>query len=212
MYLWRIFLVKPFAAVSIVVCLATIFSCFSLRRKRPRQTSDRFLIGFLGLVAIYQGLHILQGVGVLNVAVNSTLDDAIELVIAAFCLIAALMMKLSADHRLDAESALRLAKAAPPRARVREDHRLKDGAALESLEWALPRLSDGAFKLYAYLCMRADHVTGRVPLDSCDLLLRVGKTEANAEPLFQELQTAGACVVHRQNNGSEVEISAPKSA
>ena len=37
MYLWHVFLVKPLAALSIIVCLGTIFACFQLRRQRPQQ-------------------------------------------------------------------------------------------------------------------------------------------------------------------------------
>ena len=206
MYLWHVFLVKPVAALSILICLATIVACVYLRRRHARETSDRFLIVFLGLVSVYQGLRSLQSAGVVKVSVTSSLEDAIELLATMCCLVAALLLKLSTDRHLNAESALRLAKAAPPRS---SRGTAKDLAALESLAWALPRLSDGAFKLYAYLCLRADGVTGRVPLDSHDLLLNLGRSEDDASPYFRELQIAGACVMHRENSISEVEISMP---
>jgi hypothetical protein len=134
------------------------------------------------------------------------------------CLAAALLLKLSTDHRLNAESALRLAQAAPPRlsraaqhAALREEHRRHDHVA-ENLGWALPRLSDGAFRLYAYLCLRADALSGRLLVDSHDLLLNVGRTEDEASAYFRELQIAGVCVLHLENGVCEAEISAPTRA
>ena len=213
MFLWHVFLVKPFAAVSILVCLAAIFSCVALNRKRSHRASDRFLIACLGLLSIYQGMRILQGVGLLSVSVSPTVDDAIELLVTAFCLIATLMLRLSADHQLQAESALRLAKAAPPRSSRRdlltdavESPRKKD---VECLAWALPELSDAAFKFYAYLCLRSDYVTGRVTLTNDEIRVNVGKNAEEAKACFAELQRAGACVVNRKSTMIEVELTAP---
>jgi hypothetical protein len=213
-YLWHVFTVKPVAALSILICLTTIVACLYLRRRRPADTSDRFLIGFLGFVSVFQGIRILKGSGVMKVSLNPVLDDGIELLVTMACLAAALLLKLSTDHRLNAESALRLAQAAPPRqSRTAEHAALRDDRrrdhVVDSLGWALPRLSDGAFRLYAYLCLRADTVTGRLPVDSHELLLNVGRSEDEASPYFRELQIAGVCVLHRENGVSEVEISAP---
>jgi hypothetical protein len=212
-FLWRVFLVKPFAAVSILVCLAAICSCVSLNRKRTHKNSDRFLIVCLGLLSVYQGLRILQGVGWLTVAVSSTVDDAIELLVTAFCLIATLMLRLSADNQLQAESALRLAKAAPPRSSRRgaepgvvDGSRKKD---VESLAWALPELSDATFKFYVYLCLCSDPVTGRVILTNDEIRMNVGKSAEEAKACFTELQAAGACVVDRKNSMIDVELTTP---
>src|SRR2546429_4093803 len=94
-FLWHIFAVKPVAAVSLLICLATIVSCLYMRRKRPHETSDRFLLVFLGAVSIYQGMRILKGVGVVTVPVNASVDDAIELLVTMAYLVAALLLKLS---------------------------------------------------------------------------------------------------------------------
>lgn len=214
MYLWRVFLVKPFAAVAILLCLATIFSCFALNRRRPRKKVDRIMIGALGMLSIYQGLRILQGIGLVTVSMNPTVDDAIELLVTAFCLIGTLLLRLSGRDTLDVESAIRLANAAPPRSnhpfeKLRDGDRPNDGAILENIAWALPELSDGAFKLYAYLCLRADPVTGRLSLKQGDLRLRIGTSGADPEDHFKELQAAGACTVQRNNSSFEVEICAP---
>ena len=71
LYLWHIFTIKPLAAVSIVLCLATILSCVMLERKRPHQGADRFLIGFLGLLSVYQAIRILHAAGIVKLAVNA---------------------------------------------------------------------------------------------------------------------------------------------
>jgi len=126
-FLWHVFLVKPFAALSVVICLATILACVLLERRRPAHTADRYLIGVLGLLSVYQGLRILQGAGILSISRGSNGDDAIELVITGFCLIAALLLRMSAQTRFETESAMRLVQAAPrPASRRLAQHRLAE--------------------------------------------------------------------------------------
>lgn len=198
MYLWHVFLVKPLAACSIIVCLVTIFSCFRLERRRPQQKSDRFLIAFLGLLAIYQGMRILEGA-----------DGAFELLIAVFYLIAAMLLRFSSINRLNAESAFRLVRAAPPRlspdVTARDLPVPKNSLALDGLAWALPRLTDGAFKLYAYLYVSADS-TGRAIVLHRDLELRMKRSENELEDYCIELERAGAATIRRDGGRLEVKI------
>lgn len=211
--LGRLFLVKPLAALSVVMCLVTIVFCFSLRRRQLQHRSDRFLVGFLGIIAIYQGLHILQGAGVLTVTVNSRFDGAIELVIATFYLIAVLMLRLSSVNRLDIESAMRLARAAPPRSSGQPPIDLalqSDAAALASLRWALPRLSDNAFKLYVFLCLRAGN-SAAWSANAQEVRLQTGKTKEDLETALGELQRAGAVTFRRRDSRLEIEIAARDS-
>ena len=119
MYLWHLFLIKPFAALSILICMVTIFSLFSLERRRPHHKTDRFLIGFLGLLSVYQGMRILESAGLVTLSANAKLDDAIELMVTVFYLLAALLLRLSSVNRLDAESALRLARARRRQSKLR---------------------------------------------------------------------------------------------
>ncbi len=208
-YLWHIFLIKPLAALSIVVCLVTIFACFRLERKRPQQKSDRFLIAFLGVLTIYQGMRILQSAGVLPISVNSHLDDAIELLIATFYLIAAMLLRFSSINRLDAESAFRLARAAPPRLSPDVTSRdlpiPKHGLALDGLAWALPRLTDGAFKLYAYLYVNAD-AAGRASVQDREIQSRMKRSLNELESYYTELERSGAATIRREAGRLEVEI------
>lgn len=209
MFLWHVFLIKPLAACSIIICLATIFACFRLERTRPQQKSDRFLIAFLGLLAIYQAMRILETAGVLSMSVNSKLDDAIELMVAMFYLIAALLLRFSSVNRLDAESAFRLVRAAPPRqspdGTAKDLPAPKNSLALDGLAWALPRLTDGAFKLYAYLYVSAD-AAGRAIVIDRDLQLRMKRSPNELEGYCTELEQAGAATIHRDGGRLEVKI------
>jgi len=207
-YLWRVFLVKPLAAVSILVCLVTIFSCFRLERRRPTQKSDRFLIAFLGLLAIYQGMRILEGAGVLSFSVSGKLDDAIELLVAMFYLIAAMLLRFSSVNRLETESAFRLAHAAPPRLGEVTSRELaipKTSASVDHLAWALPRLSDGGFKLYSYLWMHAD-AAGRAAVQAAELQLQLKRSLHELETYYAEIERAGATVARREGGWVEFEL------
>lgn len=206
MYLYHIFLVKPFAALSILLCLSTILACVMLERRRPHQGSDRFLIAVLGLLSVWQGMRILQGTGLVTVSMGTKMDDVIELAITAFYLMAAMLLRLSAVKSLEAESALRLARAAPPRSsRNLESAR---GFSLETISWAMPRVSDGAFKLYAFLCLRAGYPNGGGPVGAHDIRLQLGKTKDEVEAHVLELEKAGAVTVQRDGGSLNIELLA----
>lgn len=195
MYLWHIFTIKPLAAVSIVLCLATILSCVMLERKRPHHGADRFLIAFLGLISVYQATRILHAAGIMTLSVNAKLDDAIDLSVAGFYLLATFMLRFATGNRLDDESAMRLARAAPPRSQVRNPEMELD---LVRLAWALPRVSDGAFKLYVYLCLRQEPASGWAALSSADARLQLGKSTDELDRCLTELEKAGAVSVTRE--------------
>lgn len=202
MYLWHIFTVKPLAALSVLLCLCTILSCVALERKRPTNRGDRFLIGFLGFLSVYQGLRVLQGAGIIALSANTRVDDAIEVAVTAFCLLATVMLRLSTIDHLDAESAMRLLRAAPPRSQLRNPETERD---LARLAWALPRLSDGAFRLYAYLCLRQDPASGRGAISSADVRLQLGKSKDELDRELAELERSGAVLVGR--GGANVGIT-----
>ena len=203
MYLWHIFTVKPLAALSVVLCLATILSCVLLERKRPHQGADRFLIAFLGLLSIYQGMRILHAAGIVKLSVNAKMDDAIDLMVAVFILLATVMMRFATVNHLDAESAMRLVRAAPPRSQLRNHDVERD---LDRLIWALPRVSDGAFKLYAHLCLNHDPKSGGPAIFPADLRLRLGKSGDELERSLAELEEAGAVNVTREGPNVGINI------
>ena len=205
MYLWHIFTVKPLAALSIVLCLATILSCVLLERKRPHQGADRFLIAFLGVLSIYQGIRILHAAGIVKLSVNAKMDDAIDLSVAVFILLATVMMRFAAVNHLDAESAMRLVRAAPPRSQLRNRDVERD---LDQLIWALPRVSDGAFKLYAYLCLNHDPKSGHPSMSSADVRLQLGKSRDELDRYLAELEETGAVNVTREGPNAGISLVA----
>ncbi len=192
MYLWHIFLVKPLAALAILLCLTTILSCVLLERKRPHYRADRFLIAFLGLLSVYQGMRVLQSAGIVAMSSNHV-DDAIEVAVTGFCLLATLVLRLATMDHLNAESALRLLRAAPPRSQPRNPEIERD---LARLNWALPRLSDGAFRLYVYLCLRQEPAAGRI--SPGDVRVQLGKSKEELERDLAELERSGAVQISRE--------------
>jgi len=221
MYLWRVFLIRPFAAMSVLICLATILSCWSLLKKRAQHNLDRFLIGFLGLLSIYEGLRVLEACGLLTLPASAHFSDMIELVVTAFYLMAILILRLSSDDRLNTNLQLRLAQAAPPKPTAllepSASESEREDKTVQQLAWALPKLSDGAFKLYAYLCLHAGlragshaaHGAGRTSVDTEELLSVCGKTSAGLTACFREIEDIGAHVKLLPGNTAEVEIPAP---
>lgn len=202
MYLWHIFTVKPLAALSILLCLATILSCVFLERRRPHLGADRFLIGFLGLLSIYQGMRILQSAGIMAHGPTGKVDDAIEVAVTAFYLLATVMLRFSSIDHLQAESAMRLVRAAPPRSQLRSSETERD---LARIHWALTRLSDSAFRLYAYLCLRQDQAVGVSP---ADIRLRLGKSREQLDRDLIELETSGAVYLTREDGRVGITIVA----
>jgi hypothetical protein len=195
------------------VCLATIVSCVVLKRKRLYHTADRFLAGLVGLLSVYQGLRIVQGVGLVKLPSATMLDDAVELIVTAFYLAAVLVLRLSVDDRVAADVQLRLAKAAPQASPLRVEPEASrdaesDRSRLDALARALPRLSDSAFKLYAYLCLHAGAEDGSVVVNRDDIRERVGAFSGNVDACLHELHDAGVCLVTKDANSAEAEIRA----
>lgn len=202
----HIFEFKPLAALAVLMCMATIIALFRLNRQRRSKTrSDQFLIGFLGLLAIYEALKLLKDTGVFVLTTSSMLDDAIELMVASSCLVAAFLLRLSRINHLEQESAMRLARAAPPRS-SKPDVAAKDTTTLETLSWAVPRVSDGAFKLLAVLCIRSEIACGRVPVGVVDAQLKLGKNKEDLDRYLKELEEAGAVTSHRHDGTVDIEI------
>ncbi|HLH00771.1 MAG TPA: hypothetical protein VKX49_30975 [Bryobacteraceae bacterium] len=102
----------PLAGVAIVFCLATIFWCIHVVRRR-QGGSDRFLLGLLGLLAISQAMGILQNAGIWLPNRSHDLRDLVELVISGLCLIGAVLLEISSRDRILAQRRARLAEANP---------------------------------------------------------------------------------------------------
>ena len=134
-----------------------------------------------------------------------------------FYLVAAMLLRFSTINHLDAESAFRLARAAPPRLSPDTTSRdlpvYKSPPALDApdaLRWALPRLSDGAFKLYAYLCVTADPA-GKAVVQDREVQLRMKRSAGEIESLWNELERAGAATVRREGSSIEIEVGGQRT-
>jgi len=82
-------------------------------------------------------------------------------------------------------------------------------AAGREVARALQMLSDGAFKLYLHLCLKADRGTGRVAAGQADLVRALGKSRRSVITYLEELRRQGVCQVQpavNQHHAGEIEI------
>jgi DNA-binding HxlR family transcriptional regulator len=68
-------------------------------------------------------------------------------------------------------------------------------AAGREVEQALALLSDGAFKLFVFLCLYAERRSGRLRFRQSDLARRLDKSPRSITTYLQELQRHGVCEV-----------------
>lgn len=83
-------------------------------------------------------------------------------------------------------------------------------AAGDPFRKALASLSDGAFRLFAYLCLEADRRTGRFRATHRELAVALGRSKRVMGVYVAELETAGMCLVKPGKNqfaGTIFEIS-----
>jgi hypothetical protein len=73
-------------------------------------------------------------------------------------------------------------------------------AAGVAFRQTLTFLSDGAFKLFAYLCLEAKRQTGRVEATHQQLMTVLGKSKRSIGTYIQELQTQQICKVFPAKN------------
>lgn len=73
-------------------------------------------------------------------------------------------------------------------------------AAGDSFQNALASLSDGAFKLFAYLCLQADRRTGCFETTHQQLALALLKSNRIIGSYVAELERKSICTVHRGKN------------
>ena len=88
----RLFEVSPFLALSFLVCMGTVLWCIILLRRGCHHVADRFLIGFIGLLTIYHSVQILRRGGVFSIPNLGHFDEAVDLLVNALYLIAALLL------------------------------------------------------------------------------------------------------------------------
>ena len=89
-------------------------------------------------------------------------------------------------------------------AETRPRVRLKDGetffAASDSFDRASSKLSDGAFKLFAHLCVRADRRTGQYEVTLKQLATSLNKSRRIIGRYAAEVQVKGVCKIQMGSN------------
>ena len=84
-------------------------------------------------------------------------------------------------------------------------------AAGEGFERALERLSDGAFKVFAYVCLQAERSSGRMAFERTELARSVGKSRSALGRCLRELVHKGVCTLEatpNQHRGSRLQVQA----
>jgi hypothetical protein len=82
-------------------------------------------------------------------------------------------------------------------------------AAGREVDRALTLLSDGAFKLFVYLCLHAERGSGRLRFRLADLARRLGKSPRSITSYLAELQRHDVCAVQaavNQHHAGLIEI------
>lgn len=73
-------------------------------------------------------------------------------------------------------------------------------AAGREVEQAMALLSDGAFKLFLYICLHAERRSGQLSFRQADLARRLGKSPRSITTYLQELKRKGVCVANTAAN------------
>ncbi|QHN03481.1 hypothetical protein FTO74_08960 [Granulicella sp. WH15] len=82
-------------------------------------------------------------------------------------------------------------------------------AAGPEIQKALLLLSDGAFRLYFYICLNASRKTGRISISYLDLATRLGRSRRSIASHFNELRQQGICRMNpavNQHHRTEIEV------
>lgn len=78
------------------------------------------------------------------------------------------------------------------------------------IQRALISLSDGAFRLYFYLCLNASRRTGRISMSYADLAHTLERSRRSISSHFDELRCRGICIIQpavNQHHCTEIEIA-----
>ncbi len=97
-------------------------------------------------------------------------------------------------------------------ARYRLKRRSGFFAAGVEFERALGELGDGAFKLYAHVCLQAERASGRLVFDRAALARRLGKSRNALGRHLRELVRAGVCDLETAPNQHRGSVLAVRDA
>jgi hypothetical protein len=212
MTIFHVLRVSPFLGLALCVCLVTIGWCFLVLRNGLHHTVDRFMIGFIGLLSVYQGTQILKSVGLLQLSDSRALDNAVELVVTALYLAAGVLLKSSSRHRFAIMFQLRLAEAQPECVQIADASRQNDQligleTQIDMLRSAGMLLSDNAFKVYTYIWLNADRTTGLLNGSEHDFMRLLSKSRRALLSAQDELIRTGVCKVRFSDPGRIVDFN-----
>lgn len=219
MELSHLFDVSPFLALSFCVCLGTVAWCIILLRRGCHHVADRLLIGFIGLLSVYQCFQILRRGGVLPMTHLHHFDEAVDLLVNSLYLLAALLLRMSNHDRFETIFRLRLAEAqpAPCLHDTLQSHTPEsslDPKIVAQIRAAAPKLSGAALKLYLYVCLNVDRQTGSLEATEEDLVQWTASDRKMLVSGFKELREKGLCDVELGKADRPVRIistAAPES-
>ena len=80
-------------------------------------------------------------------------------------------------------------------------------AAGHEVQQALLLLSDGAFRLYFYICLNASRRTGRISISYQELALSIGRSRRSIGSHFEELRRLEICRISQQPTSTIVQKS-----
>lgn len=83
-------------------------------------------------------------------------------------------------------------------------------AAGPEIQRALLSLSDGAFRLYFYLCLNASRRTGKVSMRYAEIAQALKRSRRSISSHFDELRNEGICIINpavNQHHCNQIEIA-----
>ncbi|MCE5308773.1 MAG: hypothetical protein LLG20_14130 [Acidobacteriales bacterium] len=114
MALYRLLLRDPLLACSVTLCLLAIAVAIRLIR-RLKGGSERFIAGFVGLIAIYEGLKILMQAGIWMPANASGWTDIATFAVTAMFVLALVVIQELGSEGHRTKFLLRILEADPDR-------------------------------------------------------------------------------------------------
>lgn len=99
----------PLNGIALLVSLSVIIWCILLLR-RIRGLHNRILTGLVGMTAVFQGLRLLQGTGLLPEASRTGIDDAVNLLVTGIYLASLFALRGLIRESATTAMALRLAE------------------------------------------------------------------------------------------------------
>ncbi len=110
MLVWKILLTNPSIGLAMCACVATMFWCMLILRRRQKGP-DSLLAALIGLVSIWQTLRLLRQDGIVLISGSASIDTIADVIVTGVYLVTVLILRISVMERKTTEVHLRLAEA-----------------------------------------------------------------------------------------------------